>query len=317
MQRIRPKWLALKGIPVFDDGVVRQDGPEPKKPKRGSQTSTANEKNEDADDKPVLLLRSDVMFEDGQIDCEVWLDHPTNKVQFRLGVFDKTITFAGVNMRGASYGVCHRDRNRHPDAPVAEELASRETPPPIGKWIPLQITVQGSLTELYIDGIRVARVQTQVVRAPLELVLSGYGKTQVRHITVSATKPQVFVVMQFTDEYNQLYREVIQPVCADFGYEVVRADNIYTNTLIVEDIAKSIREASLVIADITPNNPNVYYEVGFAHGIEKPTILLSDRKREKLPFDISGFRLLFYDNTIGGKSDVENALRKHLSALRA
>lgn len=44
---------------------------------------------------------------------------------------------------------------------------------------------------------------------------------------------------------------------------------------------------------------------------------LSDRKREKLPFDISGFRLLFYDNTIGGKGDVENALRRHLEALQA
>ena len=72
----------------------------------------------------------------------------------------------------------------------------------------------------------------------------------------------------------------------------------------------------MVIADITPNNPNVFYEVGFAHGIEKPTILLSDRSREKLPFDISGFRLLFYDNTIGGKSVVEASLRKHLEAIR-
>jgi hypothetical protein len=70
-----------------------------------------------------------------------------------------------------------------------------------------------------------------------------------------------------------------------------------------------------VIADITPDNPNVFYEVGYAHGIKKPTILLSDRRRDKLPFDVSGFRTLFYDNTIGGKKAVEENLTKHLENM--
>ena len=113
-----------------------------------------------------------------------------------------------------------------------------------------------------------------------------------------------------------LYKDVIEPVCTDFGFQVIRGDNVYTNGLIIEDITRSIRECSIVIADITPNNANVYYELGFAHGIGKPAILLSDRNRDKLPFDISGFRLLFYDNTIGGKTAVEQALRKHLEAIR-
>ncbi len=60
---------------------------------------------------------------------------------------------------------------------------------------------------------------------------------------------------------------------------------------------------------------NVFYEVGYSHGLNKPTILLSDRKREKLPFDISGFRALFYDNTIGGKTAVEERLRSHLKNI--
>lgn len=72
---------------------------------------------------------------------------------------------------------------------------------------------------------------------------------------------------------------------------------------------------SIVIADITPNNPNVFYEVGYAHGIGKNTILLSDRKREQLPFDVSGFRTLFYENTIAGKGEVEARLRKHLEVI--
>ena len=77
----------------------------------------------------------------------------------------------------------------------------------------------------------------------------------------------------------------------------IRADDIYKSGLIINDIARSIEEASVIIADITTDNPNVFYEVGYAHGIKKETILLSDRTRETLPFDVAGFRTLFYDNT--------------------
>jgi hypothetical protein len=316
MQKQKPKWLALEGIAVLEDGAVRQDAPKPAT-KKTSSGKTKDKVIVDEDDRPWLILRSDVMFEDGEITCEMLVEYANNKVQFRLGNSDTSLTYVGINVLENAYGIAQRATTTKGREIVAKSLASPDTPPPTGKWFQVRIVLQGSLIELYIDGIRVAKSQIQIVRAPLELVIRGHGTTHVRHITVSAAKPQVFVVMQFTDEYNQLYREVICPVCAEFGYEVIRGDNIYTSTLIIDDIAASIRESSLVIADITPNNANVYYEVGFAHGISKPTILLSDRKREKLPFDISGFRLIFYDNSIAGKAEVEGALRKHLSALRS
>jgi hypothetical protein len=52
--------------------------------------------------------------------------------------------------------------------------------------------------------------------------------------------------------------------------------------------------------------------LGYAHALRKPTILLADRDKQ-LPFDISGYRCLFYENTIGGKAKVEEGLRKHLT----
>ncbi|HNU88170.1 MAG TPA: hypothetical protein PKJ94_07765, partial [Ferruginibacter sp.] len=81
------------------------------------------------------------------------------------------------------------------------------------------------------------------------------------------------------------------------------------------DIIKSIKESSLIIADITPDNPNVFYEVGYSHAIDKPTILLCDKKRSKLPFDLTSFRTLFYENSIAGKTQVEQRLRKYLDNL--
>ena len=50
--------------------------------------------------------------------------------------------------------------------------------------------------------------------------------------------------------------------------------------------------------------------------ILKGTILLCDRKREKMPFDLSGFRTLFYENSISGKNKIELSLRKYLESLK-
>jgi hypothetical protein len=71
----------------------------------------------------------------------------------------------------------------------------------------------------------------------------------------------------------------------------------------------------VIIAEITPANPNVFYELGHSHATEKPAILLAERGRP-LPFDVSGFRVIFYDDSIGGKRQVEDELRRHLKAIR-
>ena len=59
--------------------------------------------------------------------------------------------------------------------------------------------------------------------------------------------------------------------------------------IILADIEQSIREAHVIVADITPRNANVYYEVGYSHALGKPTILVAEKETE-LPFDVSPFR---------------------------
>jgi len=84
--------------------------------------------------------------------------------------------------------------------------------------------------------------------------------------------------------------------------------------LILHDITQGLVDAQIVIAEITPVNQNVFYELGFAHALRKPTILLAE-KGKQLPCDVSGYRCLFYENSIGGKKAVEDGLRKHLAAI--
>ena len=67
-------------------------------------------------------------------------------------------------------------------------------------------------------------------------------------------------------------------------------------------------------SEITAPHQNVFYELGYAHALNKPTILLAQRGRE-LPFDIRSYRVISYDDTIGGKPAVERSLEKHLQAV--
>jgi nucleoside 2-deoxyribosyltransferase len=123
--------------------------------------------------------------------------------------------------------------------------------------------------------------------------------------------------MQFGKQFDTLWNEVIKPVAHQAGFEAVRGDNIYGPGVILRDIIRRIVESDMIIAEITPSNANVFYELGYSHAVGKPAILLANRDDlAKLPFDISGYRVVYYSDTIGGKSDVETALRKHLDAVR-
>ena len=120
--------------------------------------------------------------------------------------------------------------------------------------------------------------------------------------------------MQFSAPFTDVYLDVIKSTCKDFGIDAIRADEIYGPGVIVNDIVEQVLGAQLVIADISIENAKVYFEVGYALAKKKPLILLA-KKGTSLPFDVSGFRVLFYEDSIGGKSKVQDGLRNHLRAL--
>jgi hypothetical protein len=137
------------------------------------------------------------------------------------------------------------------------------------------------------------------------IVISGFK--------VNPQRYRAFVVIPFSHPYEEIYHEVTKVVCDEFELDAVTADDTYSSGLIIADVVSQIRESRIVIADVTALNPNVFYEIGFAHAIGKPTILLAE-KDTRLPFDISGFRHLLYENTISGKARIEERLRNHLKA---
>lgn len=185
-----------------------------------------------------------------------------------------------------------------------------------GKSYSMEVVLAGSRVTLRVDGVEVVYADLPSIHTASQVGLwfMSTSKIEVTSYEIWSVRPKAFVVMQFSQAYHELYNDVISPLCEKFGYEVIKADEIYGPGVIMSDIESKIIESDLIVAEVTPENLNVYYELGFAHALKKRTIIIKERS-SKLPFDISGFRALFYENSIGGKVKLEEGLRLYLKAL--
>ncbi len=103
--------------------------------------------------------------------------------------------------------------------------------------------------------------------------------------------------MPFDEEFNDIYKLGIKQSCIDAGAYCERVDEQIFNESILDRIYNQISKADIVIADMTGRNPNVFYEVGYAHAIGKKTILLTKNSAD-IPFDLKHYPHIIYDNKI-------------------
>jgi hypothetical protein len=180
----------------------------------------------------------------------------------------------------------------------------------------LEVELRGQSVRLMVNTIKVLEEHLPYPPMGDQIGLFAWGTSEVKFEDAAGegVKPRAFVVMQFSEPYNSLYSEVIKPVAESMGLEAYRADDVYKPGIILQDIIRGILEAEVMIAEITPVNANVFYELGYAHALDKPTILLAEGRSE-LPFDIRSYRCIFYDNTIRGKTGVETNLKQHLKNI--
>lgn len=79
---------------------------------------------------------------------------------------------------------------------------------------------------------------------------------------------------------------------------------------LLDSVIRMIRKADLIIADITGSNPNVMYEVGFAHALRKPVLLIVGNGQEQVPFDLRGELFFVYEpDHVAGDKNLEFAVR--------
>lgn len=127
----------------------------------------------------------------------------------------------------------------------------------------------------------------------------------------SESKPRVFVAMPFKKEMDDIYYYGIEAPVRKAGFICERADLAQFTGDVLSWIKQRIRGAKIVVADLSTANPNVYLEVGYAWGVNVPTILLAN-DTSQLEFDVQGQRCLVYDRI----KDLEQSLKNELRSLQ-
>ena len=86
----------------------------------------------------------------------------------------------------------------------------------------------------------------------------------------------------------------------------------------MQKIKQDIKDSIAMIADLPGAKPNVLYEVGFSHGVGKPTIHICSTPLEKLPFDVETWNTIPYSKgrTFSLKEKLAQMLREVLSAKK-
>lgn len=263
----------------------------------------------------VLLGRT---VEDGVIECTIELPAPSEKcgafIVFRSNG-QSTYYAAGLGGWEGAYTLLeghHLTPTRLASAGTISNLIANRP-------YRVRVTLDGQRVQLSVDDIKVIDYDRLPAGggdgAAIGLfAFRGTGEALFGPLVVDDRRPNAFIAMQFSEPYNEVYRDAIRPLVEEIGYEPMRVDEISQPGIILTDIWTQLTEASVVIAEVTEANPNVYYEVGVAHALRKATVLLAQRGT-KLPFDLGPHRCIFYDNTIAGRARLLDSLRASLTAV--
>jgi hypothetical protein len=123
------------------------------------------------------------------------------------------------------------------------------------------------------------------------------------------------VMMPFSGDFKEVY-VMLQQVADSFGLNCLRADDIWENEAIIQDIVSLICRSRIVICDCTGRNPNVFYEAGIAHVLGKDVILIAQNEQD-IPFDLRHLRYLRYLNNNEGRDDLSTQLSKRIATILA
>jgi hypothetical protein len=135
---------------------------------------------------------------------------------------------------------------------------------------------------------------------------------------IDFTPGQVFVVMPFGKPQMDKVYSVIKNECAKLNLSIKRVDENVGSGFILREITKLIEDAEFIIVDLTHERPNVYYELGYAHGVgnEDLDILLIAKKGTRIHFDISPLRIMFYESMTHLHSIIKSSMSEMIRKTR-
>lgn len=162
--------------------------------------------------------------------------------------------------------------------------------------------------EVFFEGARTAKLLDESVPGKARLVprkdahaskASGSASPAVQVLgrMPGAPSPQThscFVLMPFGDYFDKYYSGVYEPAIRAAGMDPVRADGIFKSGQVIEQIWNGVQSSRVLLAELTGKNTNVFYELGLAHALGKPVILVASTI-DDVPFDLRHLRVVVYD----------------------
>jgi nucleoside 2-deoxyribosyltransferase len=126
-----------------------------------------------------------------------------------------------------------------------------------------------------------------------------------------------FVIQPFDGgSFDNRYEDILVPAITAAGLEPYRVDRDPEASIPIEDIQNGIKNAEVVLAEISLDNPNVWFELGFAIASQKEVVLIcSDQRDSRFPFDIQHRRIIQY--TTGSLRDFEHLKKQIIDRLKA
>ena len=115
-----------------------------------------------------------------------------------------------------------------------------------------------------------------------------------------------FVIQPFdNDKFDKRFEDIFKPAIEKSGFEAYRIDKDLSVKIPIDEIEKNILESQICFAEISLDNPNVWYELGYAFACDKDVVMVcSEERTGKFPFDIQHRHIITYKT--GSKSDFEN-----------
>jgi len=131
--------------------------------------------------------------------------------------------------------------------------------------------------------------------------------------TDSVQNNLVSVMMPFSTAFTAVYG-AIHAACARSGLECQRADDIWEDSTVIQDIYALIYRSKIVICDFSGKNPNVFYEAGIAHSLGREVIPIVQHP-DDIPFDLKHHRYIRYLNNAEGLEKLASDLTPRLETL--
>jgi hypothetical protein len=163
--------------------------------------------------------------------------------------------------------------------------------------------------------------RTKVIDVTGEVASDGAPSENLKRlektVTVSAGD-SCFVMMPFGSPLGSYYEKIYKPAIEKARLTPVRADSeIFGAGKIMDQIWVGINSAKVLVAEMTSRNPNVFYELGLAHALRKPVVLVSSNEAD-VPFDLKHIRVIIYDTTdpFWGNKLLDKVAENILSAIR-